>query len=82
MNDPNLSPAELRALNLICHGRTQKEAAGLLFISPKTLAVHLFNIRTKLSAKTTTFACIKAIQAGIITLSASAETAFPAGATA
>lgn len=41
-------------LRLVAAGRTNKDIAGELFISPKTASVHVSNILTKLGATTRT----------------------------
>jgi DNA-binding CsgD family transcriptional regulator len=46
--DHGLSPRELEVLDLVAHGRTNKEIAGALFLSEKTVARHVSNIFTKL----------------------------------
>lgn len=48
-----LSQREQEVLRLLAQGRTAKEIAGKLFISPKTVENHRFNIRTKLDLRTT-----------------------------
>ena len=44
----NLTPSERRILQMIAAGRTTKEIAGELFLSPKTIENHRFNIAEKL----------------------------------
>ncbi len=43
-----LTPRELQIAMLLTEGRTTKETAGALFLSPKTVEYHLRNIYTKL----------------------------------
>ena len=43
-----LTPRELQIARLLTEGRTTREAAGALFLSPKTVEYHLRNIYTKL----------------------------------
>ncbi len=43
-----LTPRELQIARLLTEGRTTREAAGALFVSPKTVEYHLRNIYTKL----------------------------------
>ena len=44
----SLTPTERRILNLVARGKTSKEIATELFISPKTVENHRLNIATKL----------------------------------
>jgi DNA-binding NarL/FixJ family response regulator len=44
----SLTPSERRILNLIARGKTSKEIAAELFISPKTVENHRQNIAGKL----------------------------------
>jgi NarL family two-component system response regulator LiaR len=46
--EPNLTARELEVLQLVCEGKTNKEIARELFISPKTVSVHRSNIMSKL----------------------------------
>ena len=42
------TPAEIQIADLIKHGKTSKEIAGMLNVSPKAIAFHRGNIRKKL----------------------------------
>ena len=46
--EPTLTARELEVLQLVCEGKTNKEIARELFISPKTVSVHRSNIMSKL----------------------------------
>ena len=45
---PHLTDREQQVLELLANGKSNKEIARLLFISPKTVSVHRRNIMTKL----------------------------------
>ena len=47
----NLTPREIQVANLIRHGRTNKEIAKLLSISPSAVVFHRQNLRKKLNIK-------------------------------
>jgi LuxR family maltose regulon positive regulatory protein len=50
----SLSPREEEVFELMCHGRTNKEIARLLFISEATVKVHVRHILGKLNARSRT----------------------------
>jgi DNA-binding NarL/FixJ family response regulator len=58
---------ELEVLQLLAEGRTNKEIAGTLFISPKTASVHVSRIITKTSAGNRTEAVANARRHGLLT---------------
>jgi len=47
----NLTPMEVRVANLVKEGKTNKEIAGILYISRNTVLFHRYNIRHKLGLK-------------------------------
>jgi len=49
---PTLSPREREVLTLVAAGRTNRQIAEELFISPKTASVHVSNILSKLGVST------------------------------
>jgi DNA-binding CsgD family transcriptional regulator len=48
-DDEQLTPAELRIATLVAQGRSNKEVASILFLSPKTIEFHLGRIYRKLN---------------------------------
>jgi DNA-binding CsgD family transcriptional regulator len=47
-----LTPRELAVLELVAAGRTNREIAAQLFVSPRTIDVHVRHILFKLAAVT------------------------------
>jgi DNA-binding CsgD family transcriptional regulator len=60
--DPVLTGREVEVLRLVAAGRSNREIAAALVISPKTASVHVSNILAKLGAATRTEAAVKAHQ--------------------
>jgi DNA-binding NarL/FixJ family response regulator len=58
--DPGLTAREVEVLRLVAAGRSNREVATALVISPKTASVHVSNILAKLGAATRTEAAVKA----------------------
>ena len=48
---PALTPQELQVSLLLAEGRTTREAAAALFLSPKTVEYHLRKVYTKLGIR-------------------------------
>jgi DNA-binding NarL/FixJ family response regulator len=61
-----ISPREVEVLNLIAAGKSNKEIAGLLFISEGTVKTHVLNIHQKLGVTDRTEAVVVAIRRGIL----------------
>jgi len=61
-----LSERELQVLGLISQGKSNKEIAGLLFISEDTVKMHVKNTLRKLRANDRTQAVVIAIQRGLL----------------
>ena len=65
--DPfNLSPREYEVLEVIAEGRTNREIAERLFISERTVAVHVRNILAKLGVSGRVEATSVAIRLGLV----------------
>jgi DNA-binding NarL/FixJ family response regulator len=60
--DPVLTGRETEVLRLVAAGRSNREIAAALVISPKTASVHVSNILAKLGAASRTEAAVKAHQ--------------------
>ncbi len=60
--DDTLTPRELEILTLVAQGRSNGDIARQLFISPKTVSVHVSNILAKLGATGRTEAAAMARQ--------------------
>lgn len=63
-----LTPRELDVLKLMVKGLSNKEMAESLFISDKTVKIHVSNILKKLRVKSRSQAIIYAIQHGLVEL--------------
>lgn len=55
-----------RGFTLIAEGKSNKEIAGLLFVSEGTVKTHVLNIHQKLSVTDRTEAVVVAIKRGIL----------------
>ncbi|GGE18302.1 DNA-binding response regulator [Marinithermofilum abyssi] len=67
-NDDSLTPRELDVLQLMVKGLSNKEIAEQLFISDKTVKIHVSNILKKLGVKSRSQAIIYAIQHELVML--------------
>lgn len=65
---PTLSPRESEVLALAARGLTNKEIGAELFISPRTVQVHLARIFEKLEVGSRTEAVITALKMGMLSL--------------
>jgi DNA-binding CsgD family transcriptional regulator len=61
-----LSRREHEVLSLLAAGRSDREIADTLFISPKTIEKHVAHLRDKLSAPTRAAAVAVAVRTGLI----------------
>ena len=66
-----LSPRETEVLRIICEGRTDREIAERLFISERTVHVHVRSVLSKLGATTRTQAASIALRRGLVGAEAS-----------
>jgi DNA-binding NarL/FixJ family response regulator len=67
--DDSLTPREAEVLALVAAGRSNGEIAGQLFISTKTVSVHVSNILAKLGAASRTEAVALAGRRGLLSSS-------------
>jgi DNA-binding NarL/FixJ family response regulator len=65
---PSLTPREQEILALLANGARNKDIADALFISERTVKVHVTSLMQKLSANTRTEAVAKAIHQNLIPL--------------
>lgn len=66
MAGATLSPREIEVLQMVASGRSNKEIAALLGVSPGTVKTHVASIHEKLGVADRTEAVVRAIQRGII----------------
>jgi len=64
LND--LTPQELQIALLLVEGRTRREAANALFLSPKTIEYHLRNVCNKLGISTRAGATMFAMEHNLL----------------
>lgn len=63
--DSGLTPRELEVLRLLTEGHTDREIAGFLSISPRTVGAHVTNLLAKLGVETRTAAAAFALRSGL-----------------
>lgn len=61
-----LSPRELEVVRLLVGGRTNREIAGVLILSPKTVARHVEGAMRKLDVSSRTALAVKVVEAGVV----------------
>ena len=66
MSGPALSAREIEVLKLVAGGKSNKEIAGLLYISEGTVKTHVLSIHEKLGVGDRTEAVVTAIKRGIL----------------
>jgi DNA-binding NarL/FixJ family response regulator len=64
--EPRLTPREAEVLRLVAQGKTNREIAALLGISPKTVSVHRSNLMAKLGLHSSTDLVRYAIRKGLV----------------
>jgi DNA-binding NarL/FixJ family response regulator len=67
-DSPSLSTRELEVLQLIVHGKSNKEIAVVLGLSANTIAVHRANIMQTLSIHNTAELVVYAIRTGLVSI--------------
>ena len=65
---PRLSDREIEVLTLISQGKSNKEAAHMLFVTEDTVKMHVKSILHKLKAQDRTQAVVLAIQRGLLAM--------------
>jgi len=65
---PSLTTRELEVLQLIVHGKSNKEIAGVLGLSANTIAVHRANIMQALDIHNTAELVVYAIRRGLVSI--------------
>jgi two-component system response regulator NreC len=66
--EPSLTTRELEVLQLIVHGKSNKDVAVLLGLSPNTVAVHRANIMETLQIHNTAELVVYAIRKGLVSI--------------
>ena len=65
---PQLTPRELEVLQLIAHGKSNKEIAALLRLSANTVSVHRANLMQTLGIHNTAELVLYAIRQGLVSI--------------
>ena len=61
-----LSPREFEVFLQLAHGKSVNEIAEQLFLSPRTVGTHLYNLKQKLNVTNPTEIVLMAIRAGLV----------------
>ena len=77
IENSGLTRRELEVMRLVSVGRSNPEIANELFLSPRTIDMHLRNILMKLGCRSRTEATRRAAELGLIDLGQPAENARP-----
>lgn len=62
-----LSEREFNVFLALAKGRSVREIAGVMFLSPRTVGTHLFHIKQKLGASNAARLALMAVRAGLLT---------------
>ena len=65
-NPQGLTNRELEVLGLVAHGLTNREIAGELVLSPRTVDMHVRNMLGKLQCRSRTEAARRASELGLV----------------
>ena len=63
---PSLTTRELEVLRLLVDGRSDRQIAASLFVSPRTASGHVASIMSKLDAASRTEAAVRAVRSGLV----------------
>jgi two-component system invasion response regulator UvrY len=62
-----LSEREFDVFLALAKGRSVREVAGVMFLSPRTVGTHLYNIKQKLGVSNSARLALMAVRAGLVT---------------